>query len=99
MFNILRKYRMKLNPLKCTFGVRSSKFLGFMVNQCGIEANSKKINALLEMSSPRKPKRVMSLADRVAALSHFVLQATDRCAPFFDVLKGSKKFELTNKCD
>ena len=72
MFNILRKYRMKLNPLKCTFGVGLRKFLGFMVNQRGIEANHEKINVLLEMSSPRKPKEVISLADRVAALSRFV---------------------------
>ena len=36
MFNILRKYGMKFNPLKCAFGVGSGKFLGFMVNQCGI---------------------------------------------------------------
>ena len=40
----------------------------------------------------------MSLAGRVAALSCFVSRATDRCAPFFDVLKGSKKFKWTNKC-
>ena len=73
MFNILRKYQLKLNPLKCAFGVSSSKCLGVMVNQRGIEANSKKINVLLEMSSPRKPKEVMSLANRVATLSHFVL--------------------------
>ena len=32
MFDTLRKYRMKLNPAKCTFGVSSGKFLGFMVN-------------------------------------------------------------------
>ena len=32
MFDTLRKYRMKLNPVKCTFGVSSGKFLGFMVN-------------------------------------------------------------------
>ena len=31
-FVVLRKYRMKLNPLKCAFGVVSRKFLGFMVN-------------------------------------------------------------------
>ena len=67
-FNILRKYRIKLNPLKCAFAIRLGKFLGFMVNQCGIGANPDKINALLEMSSPRKPKEVMSLVDRVAAL-------------------------------
>ena len=31
-FNILKTYRMKLNPLKCAFGVASRKFLRFMVN-------------------------------------------------------------------
>ena len=60
---------MKLNPLKCAFGVGSRKFMGFMVNQCGIEANLEKIRALLEMSSPRKFKEVMSLNGRVVALS------------------------------
>ena len=70
MFDILTKYQMKLNPqtcaklnpLTCAFGVGLGKFLGFMVNQRGIEANPKKIKALLEMSSPKKPKEVMSLA-------------------------------------
>ena len=42
MFDILRKYQMKLNPLKCAFGVGSEKFLNFMVNEQGIEANPKK---------------------------------------------------------
>ena len=72
IFNILRKYRMKVNPLKCGFGVESSKFLGFMVNQREIEANPEKINAFLEMSSPRKPKEVMSLANIVVTISRFV---------------------------
>ena len=31
-FAILRKYRMKLNSLKCAFGVAFEKFLGFIVN-------------------------------------------------------------------
>ena len=38
-FNLLRAYGMKLNPLKCSFGVSASRFLGFMVTQRGIEAN------------------------------------------------------------
>ena len=42
-FKILRTYHMKLNPLKCAFSVSSEKFLGFMVNQRGIEANPEKI--------------------------------------------------------
>ena len=77
MFEILRKYQIKLNPLKCAFGVGSGKFLGFMVNQWGIKANPEKIKALLKMSSPGKLKEVVSLAGRVATLSRFVSHATN----------------------
>lgn len=52
-FKVLRKYKMKLNPSKCAFGVASGKFLGFMVSQRGIEANSEKIRAILDMCPPR----------------------------------------------
>ena len=55
-----------------------------------IEANTKKIKVLLDISLPQKPKEVMSLVGKVAALIRFILQATDRCVAFFDVLKGSK---------
>ena len=99
MFSILQKYQIKINPLKCAFRVRSGKFLGFMVNQRGKEANLEKIKVFLEMSSLKKPKEVMSLTDRVAALSRFMSRVTDRCAPFFDMLKGSKKFEWIEKCE
>ena len=88
IFKILRKCQMKLNSLKCAFGVGSEKFLSLMVNQRGIEANLKKIN--LEISLPKKPKEVMSLAGRVAALIRFMSQVTNHCAPFFDVLRGPK---------
>jgi len=39
-FGILRKYKMKLNASKCAFGIGSGKFLGYIVNHRGIEANS-----------------------------------------------------------
>ena len=70
-----------------------------MVNQRRIEANTKKIKVLLEMSSPKKPKEIISLAGRVAALSRFVSRTIDRYAPFFNVLKESKRFEWTDKCE
>jgi hypothetical protein len=43
---------MKLNPEKCTFGVASGKFLGYMVSQQGIEANPDQISAILNIKSP-----------------------------------------------
>ena len=52
-FVTFRQYQMRLNPGKCTFGVSSGKFLGFMVSQQGIETNLEKIRAILEMTSPK----------------------------------------------
>ena len=58
MFTTLKQYQMKLNPAKCVFGVVSGKFLGFMVSQRGIEANSEKVQAIINMSSPKTVKEV-----------------------------------------
>ncbi|XP_024024918.1 uncharacterized protein LOC112092599 [Morus notabilis] len=88
MFGVLRRYHMKLNPLKCAFGVRSGKFLGFLVSNRGIEANPKKIKALQDIRSLTKPKEVQRLTGCVAALNRFISKATDKCVPFFDALKG-----------
>ena len=47
-FDILKAYDMKLNPLKCAFGVSASHFLSFMVTQRGIEANPAQLKAILK---------------------------------------------------
>ena len=47
-FKLLHTNGMKLNPLKCAFGVSSGKFLGFMVMQRGIEANLIQLRAIME---------------------------------------------------
>ena len=57
-FATLRQYQMKLNPNKCAFGVSSRKFLGFIVSQRGIEANPEKVQAILDMASPKTVKEV-----------------------------------------
>ncbi|CAL9029545.1 unnamed protein product, partial [Prunus brigantina] len=100
MFGKLKQYNMRLNPSKCAFGVASGKFLGFMISQRGIEANLEKIRALIDMRVPKTKKEVQSLTGRVAALARFISKATDRCAPFFKALKGSKRqIEWTSECD
>ena len=95
-FDTLRSYNMKLNPNKCVFRVTVGKFLGFMVSQKGIEVNSKKIRAIMELESPRTIKEVQSLNGKIAALNKFVSRATNRCLPFFCTLRRS--FEWTDEC-
>ena len=96
-FQILRNYNMKLNPAKCAFGVSAGKFLGFIVNHRGIAANSNKIKVVLDMPSPSSIKEVQRLTGRITALSRFVSRASNKCQPFFQVLK--KACQWGTKCE
>lgn len=60
-FSILQTYDLKLNLEKCTFGVESGKFLGYLVSQREIELNTDQIQAIMKMNSPRTIKEVQTL--------------------------------------
>ncbi|XP_075640579.1 uncharacterized protein LOC142612364 [Castanea sativa] len=62
----------------------------------GIKANPDKIRAIMEMTPPKNVKEVQSLNGKIAALNRFVSRATNRCLPFFRMLK--KSFEWTVEC-
>ena len=67
-----------------------------MVSQRGIEANPNKIQAILDMEPSKNIKEVQSLIGRVTALNRFVSKATDKCLPFFKILR--KAFKWTDEC-
>lgn len=49
---------MKLNSLKCSFGVASEIFLSFIVNLRGIEVNREKIKVLRDIEASKTVKKV-----------------------------------------
>jgi len=55
-FAILQNYGMKLNPKMCVFGVKSWRFLVFMINNHGIEANPDKLHVVLDLKPPQTVK-------------------------------------------
>jgi len=63
VFTLLRKYNMKLNLEKSTFRVASRRFLGYLVTQRRIEANSIKISAILEMKTLLTSRKSKSSTD------------------------------------
>ena len=46
IFEILRNHKLRSNASKCSFGIGSSKFLGYMVTHRGIEVNPDQIKAI-----------------------------------------------------
>ena len=57
-FNVLRRHKLRLNASKCSFGVGSGKFLGYMVTHRKIEVNPDQIKAINDLKPPRNAKEV-----------------------------------------
>ena len=96
-FQILKSYNMKLNPAKCAFGVSVGKFVGFIVNSREIEANPNKIKVVLDMLPPSNVKDIQCLTERIVVLSRFVSKASNKCQPFFQVLKKAFQWDAHYK--
>ena len=58
LFKMLCKYRLRLNPAKCTFRVKSGNLLGLIISHKWIEVDPNKVKAILEMPKPRTEKQV-----------------------------------------
>lgn len=77
VFKQVRRYGMRLNPAKCTFGVPVRKFLGFMLTSRGIKANPDKCDVVLSIQSPTTLKEIQRLVGRLTALSRFILKMVE----------------------
>jgi hypothetical protein len=60
-------------------------------------SQSRKGEAVLDMTSPSNTKQLQQLTGRIAALNRFISRSTDKCLPFFKILR--KAFEWTEACD
>ena len=69
IFDILRKHKLRLNASKCSFGVGSRNFLGYMVTHRGIEVNLDQIKAINNLQPPRNPIEVQKLTRMTVALN------------------------------
>ena len=93
IFETLKKHKLGLNASKCSFGVGSGKFLGYMVTHRGIEINPDQIKAINNLQPPRNPKEVQKLIRMTAALNRFISWSVDRCRPFFLLMNKWKGFD------
>ena len=98
VFNRLRKYQLKINPLKCAFGVTSGKFLGFIVRHRGIEVDQSKIDSIQRMPEPKNLRELRSLQGHLAYIRRFISNLVGRCQPFNRLMRKDTTFEWDEAC-
>jgi hypothetical protein len=68
----MKKYGLRMNPLKCAFRVTSGRFLGFIVHEHGIQINPKKIESIGKIGEPVCKNDIQKLLGKINYLSHFI---------------------------
>jgi hypothetical protein len=49
----MHRYGLRMNALKCAFGVSAGKFLGFIIHEHGIEIDPKKLQSINKVQPPQ----------------------------------------------
>ena len=97
-FERIKEYRLRLNSQKCTFGVTTGKFLGFEVNDRGIEVDPSMIKAILEMSPPKSEKEIRGFLGQLQYINQFITKLTSTCELIFKLLRKNEPHEWNDEC-
>ena len=90
----MRKYQLKMNPLKCAFGVQAENFLGILVHNRGIEIDQNKAKAIMQAKPPSNKKELQRFLGQVNFLRRFISNVAGKTKVFSPLLrlKGHEDF-------
>ena len=93
VFERCRAFKLRMNPLKCAFGVSSGKFLGFLVHNSGIEVDPAKATAIATMKPPATVKELKSFLGKVVYIRRFIPELASITSAFNKLHKKRQNFE------
>ncbi|XP_059635981.1 uncharacterized protein LOC132278189 [Cornus florida] len=86
-FERMRAHGLKMNPLKCAFGVTAGNSLGFLVHWRGIEVDKNKARTIIEAQPLRNKKELQKLIGQITYLERFISNRAGRIHTFSPLLK------------
>uniref|UniRef100_A0A2N9I1I7 Integrase catalytic domain-containing protein n=1 Tax=Fagus sylvatica TaxID=28930 RepID=A0A2N9I1I7_FAGSY len=98
VFDRYRLYKLKMNPLKCAFGVSAGKFLGFLVHNRGIDVDPAKASAIATMKAPTSHKELKSFLGRLSYIRRFIPGLAAVTAVFTPLMKKGVPFVWSMAC-
>ena len=76
----------------------SGKLQGHIVNEHGIEVDSEKIRAILDMPAPRTEREIRGFLGRLQYISRFIARLTDIYEPIFRLLRKNRPTVWNDDC-
>ena len=91
----MRRYGLKMNPLKCAFGVSAGKFLGFIIHEKGIEIDPKRFEAMRKVEAHTCKKDLQKFLGKVNYLRRFISNLSGKIDAFTPILRLKNVAEFT----
>ena len=91
----MRRYGLKMNPLKCAFSVLAGKFLGFIIHEKGIEIDPKRVEAMKKVEAPTCKKDLQKFLGKVNFLRRFISNLSGKIDAFTPILRLRDETEFT----
>jgi hypothetical protein len=98
VFDRCRLYKLKMNSLKCAFGVSAGKFLGFLVHNRGIDVDPAKASGIATMKAPTSHKELKSFLGRLSYIRRFIPGLAAVTAIFMPLMKKGVPFVWSTAC-
>ena len=98
VFERCQLYKLRMNPLKCAFGVTARKFLGFLIYQKGIDIDHSEVQAIATMKPPTTLTQFKSFLSKLSYIRQFILGLAALIAVFTPLLKKGRPFRWNSKC-
>ena len=93
VFKICRAFKLRMNPLKCAFGVSFGKFLGLLVHSKGIDVDPAKATTIATMRPLATVKELKSFLGKVSYIRRFIPGLALITSTFTKLLKKGQSFE------
>ena len=93
VFERYRAFKLRMNPLKCTFRVSFGKFLGSLVHGRGIDVDLAKAMVIATMRPPATVKELKSFLVKVSYIRRFIPGLASITSAFTKLLKKGQSFE------
>jgi hypothetical protein len=91
----MRRYGLRINLLKCVFGVSAGKFLEFIIHEQGIEIDPMKIESINKVQSPQCKNNMQKFLGKLSYLRRFIFNLSQKISAFAPLLRLKNEARLT----
>jgi hypothetical protein len=91
----MRQYGLKMNLLKCVFGMSAGKFLGFIIHEHGIEIDPTKIESINKVLPPQCKNDMQKFLGKLNYLRRFIFNLSEKISAFAPILQLKNETKFT----